>query len=212
MDLGASYKHEMKTHEIPFISSTHGRERRDQREIEKIDLQSAVKYGVKEEGHPCPKTGQRRWKYKFAGITYITDSTSTREITSYSDVLPPLPLKDISKRTQDQYEETKRRISLTPELITSHTVLIVDMSGSMNKNDMFGHRTRSRGVYFSLAEEYVANHLNNKTENNSISFTGWLIKESFFKYYFTVFVSLLSLSLYIYIYIYIYTYIYIYIY
>ena len=40
--------------------------------------------------------------------------------------------------------------------ITSHTVLVVDQSGSMKKADVPGHRTRSRAVFYSIANEVVA--------------------------------------------------------
>jgi hypothetical protein len=55
-----------------------------------------------------------------------------------------------------RHEEARRRIRLDPSIITSHTVIVVDMSGSMKKSDMNGHRTRSRGVYYNLAEEFVS--------------------------------------------------------
>jgi hypothetical protein len=44
-----TYPSSFETSNIPFLSSVHGRERRYQRDISKRDLQSAVKYGMKEE-------------------------------------------------------------------------------------------------------------------------------------------------------------------
>jgi len=38
----------MLTKDMPFVSSLHGRERRNQRNISVRDLKAAVKYGTKE--------------------------------------------------------------------------------------------------------------------------------------------------------------------
>ena len=62
-------------------SSVHGRERREEREIHKIDLQSALKYGIRQEGKVV--RGDQRWSFTYGGICYITDSTCTKEITSF---------------------------------------------------------------------------------------------------------------------------------
>ena len=88
---------------IDFISSLHGRQRRRERELTKRDLQAAVKHGIKEPGH------SGRWKYTFADVVYITDSTSTSEVTSYS---LPLPLDkiSISKAELGKIKERTRRI------------------------------------------------------------------------------------------------------
>ena len=56
----------------------------------------------------------------------------------------------------DQHKEAVKRIQKDPRIITSHTALVVDMSASMKKSDMNGHKTRAKGVYYSLAEEFVA--------------------------------------------------------
>jgi hypothetical protein len=146
-------------------SSVHGRERREQRDIDKIDLEYCVKYGKREPGHRDPKTGAPRWKYTFAEVTFVTDETSTKEVTSWTAELPPLPVKVIDTRSQQQYEEMKRRLAMQPRLTTSHCVVIVDMSGSMKRSDMYGHKSRSRGVYYSLAEDFVAKTLNSSSDN-----------------------------------------------
>lgn len=43
--------------------------------------------------------------------------------------------------------------------ITSHTVLVVDQSTSMNESDVHGHRSRSRGAYYAIANEMIATPL-----------------------------------------------------
>ena len=147
----------LRTSEISFISSVHGRERRSERDITVRDLQAAVKYGVKERGFP-DRLGAPRWKYTHGDVVYITDITSTKEITSWATELP-LSSVEIPDRYTASLLEAQSRILSRPSIITSHTVLVVDMSGSMNKSDMNGHRTRARGVYYNLAMEFVATRL-----------------------------------------------------
>jgi hypothetical protein len=147
----------VSTGEIPFTSSLHGRERRLQRDIAVRELQAAVKHGVKEKGHRS-RNGERCWIYTYGDIVYITDVTSTQEITSWALELPLLKV-EISDHYKSSYNEAKSRIDADASIITSHTVLVVDMSGSMNKSDMTGHRTRSRGAYYNIAEEMVAARL-----------------------------------------------------
>ena len=126
-----------------------------------------MKYGTKERGIPHPKTGERRWKYTHNDVVYITDDTSTQEVTSWATELPPEPVQ-IPSSYNDQYLETKRRLKAHPQQITSHTVLVVDMSESMKKADMNGYKTRARGVYFNLAEEFIAARLH-PVENGMMS-------------------------------------------
>ena len=143
----------LPTSDISFISSAHGRERRSERDIAVRDLQAAVKYGVKEPGFPN-KLGELRWKYTYGDVVYITDSTSRKEITSWATEMP-LSRVEIPERYATSHREAETRILRDPSIITSHTVLLVDMSGSMNKSDMNGHRTRARGAYYNIAMELV---------------------------------------------------------
>lgn len=46
--------------------------------------------------------------------------------------------------------------------ITSHTVLIIDQSGSMRNSDVPNQRSRSRAVYYTLANDMVLVPLRNK--------------------------------------------------
>ena len=109
----------MKTEEMPFTSSLHGRQRRSQRDITKRDLQAAVKYGVKEAGHLDRKTGLQRWKYTFQDIVYITDKFSTTEVTSWALELP-LDKVELPPSYTRSYKEAKHRNMSNPEKITSH--------------------------------------------------------------------------------------------
>ena len=143
----------LHTAEIPFVSSLHGRQRRLERGITTRDLKSAVKYGIKEKGFP-DKNGVPRWRYTYGDIVYITDATSTVEVTSWALEMP-LARVTIAEKYLVRQREASHRVALDPRSITSHTVLLVDMSGSMNKSDMNGHRSRARGVYYNLAMEFI---------------------------------------------------------
>ena len=72
------------TEEITVLSTAHGRARRQLREISEIDLQAAVKYGVKARANRDPKTKLLRWMYTFGHVVYITDHTSKQEVTCYT--------------------------------------------------------------------------------------------------------------------------------
>lgn len=155
----------LRTNDVGFISSLHGRERRAQRNIAVRDLKAAVKYGTKEKSSICdPKTGRPRWIYRYQDITYVTDETSTIEVTSWALEIPMEKIS-IPEKILVKLGEAQRRVQENPHLITSHTVLVVDMSRSMEKSDMNGHRTRYRGVYCSLAEELIASRLYNVDTN-----------------------------------------------
>lgn len=79
---------------IDFISSVHGEQRRRERDVSKRDLQAAVKHGTREPTQN-PQTREPRWKYTFADVVYITDKTSTKEVTSWA---LPLPLQKVPLR------------------------------------------------------------------------------------------------------------------
>ena len=166
----------MQTSLIDINSSTNGRKRRIEKDITKGDLQAAI-HGDKEKSrHGDPQTGEPRWKYthKEVGILFITDSTSTNEINSFAIELELEDVK-ISPRRLIQYREAKKRIAADPSIITSCTVLIIDKSASMKLSDTNGHKSRARGVYYSLAEEFVATQLDDIHSNTfggkNVSFT-----------------------------------------
>ena len=141
--------------DVPFFSSLHGRERRALRKIDRLDLQAAVKYGQKESGWPHPVTGAVRWKYTHADIVYITDESSTREITSYG-VPIDIPHPTLTRGHRRSHEAAKQRLERNPSLCTSHTVIVVDQSGSMKTCDVFDFKNRSQAVFGMLALDFVA--------------------------------------------------------
>ncbi|CAM9693402.1 unnamed protein product, partial [Hapterophycus canaliculatus] len=144
-----------RTSDVPFFSSLHGRERRVLRGIDKIDLQAAVLHGTKEAGWPHPATGAARWKYTHANIVYISDESSTHEVTSYAEPVA-IPRAGLSLAHVRDHEAAKERLRMNPTLCTSHTVLVVDQSASMKTCDIFDFRNRSMAVFGMLALDFVA--------------------------------------------------------
>lgn len=143
---------------VGFIASIHGLQRRIQQDISTRDLQTAVKYGVREEqlNYGGNKNNGLRYKITYNNIVYITDATCRKEITSFPTSQLPLEKVDIDEQLALKIVEQKRRIENGTTAITSHTVLIIDQSGSMKKSDVTGHRTRSRAAYYTIANEMIA--------------------------------------------------------
>jgi len=148
----------MATDTVNFISSLHGEQRRRERGIDRRDLQEAIRHGTAVFQPPPRRPGremQGRWKITWNDIVYITDYDKTTEITSWAI---PLPLKEapLSEGDLRKSKEMARRIRSGEQAITSHTILIVDQSGSMNTADVPGHRTRSRCVFYNIATEIIS--------------------------------------------------------
>lgn len=96
-----------------------------------------------------------RWKYTWAGIVYITDESSTREVTSYAEPLE-IPRAALTPEHLAEHEAAKEKLAETPSLFTSHTVIVVDQSGSMRTSDVFDFKNRSQAVFGMLAMDLVA--------------------------------------------------------
>jgi hypothetical protein len=131
--------------------------RREKRDIDRRDLQKALKCGSRQ---LC--FGQR-WKIEYDGIIFITDPTLRREITAYPS---PLAFAEIDYDARESHDKAKRVIGIKPELCVSHTVLVVDNSGSMASHDIILHRDRQTAAYTVTALEFVAEQLFNETANN----------------------------------------------
>lgn len=163
------------TAESVLNSGLHGRHRRKERGIQKIDLQRARRYGMKE---PAKKG---RVKYTYGGVVFIYDSHRNWEVTSYKDssagstssgtkIAQPIILqKNKAYENKELLAERERSRLLLLEkkaTWTSHSVLVVDMSGSMRRDDVNGARCRSDGVFMTLARDFVKRPLQNKTRSN----------------------------------------------
>ena len=148
------------------LSGTHGRSRRGERGISKTDLQKAKKYGLKQLGKLVGS--DQRKMYTYAGITYVTDSTGRKEITSFrsNDVcgkntgtkfVEPVIVEErtLSSAELLMSKCNNELAAASPHKWNSHTVFVVDMSGSMRRDDVNGARCRSDAVFTAMARDYI---------------------------------------------------------
>lgn len=169
-----------------LLSTDHDRLRRMERQINKITLQEARRYGMSE------KQSKGRIKYTYAGHVFIYDEKNNRAISSWK-IDPNRPYGKATQANQSEYKKKKKepksgtkffkpiliqkskqhdtaslnlshdditvQIREQPEKWTSHTVIVVDMSGSMRDDDVDGARCRADGVWTSLARDYVKQQL-----------------------------------------------------
>mmetsp|Transcript_41571 Transcript_41571/g.99641 ORF Transcript_41571/g.99641 Transcript_41571/m.99641 type:complete len:722 (-) Transcript_41571:140-2305(-) len=142
---------------ISITSSEHGRLRRVERDIRKRDLQKALKYGKME------KAWGGRYKVTYDGIIFISSATLRLEITSFPEPMQHAPLEFNARA---EHDKAKTVIGRKPDICTSHTVLVIDTSGSMKEKDIRLHRDRQVAAFSMVALEYVAEQLFNETANN----------------------------------------------
>ena len=131
----------LATDQVPLFSAPHGRLRRQERGIDKLELKAAIKHGRKEPANPG-QDGSRRWRFTHKDVIYITTEDMKHEITSW--------------RLNEAPEPPVANPDGTPG---AHVVLVVDNSGSMRKDDVPGHATRTHAVYSCLANELVTPQL-----------------------------------------------------
>eukprot|EP00523_Entomoneis_sp_CCMP467_P017613 CAMPEP_0168803616 /NCGR_PEP_ID=MMETSP0726-20121227/84_1 /TAXON_ID=265536 /ORGANISM="Amphiprora sp., Strain CCMP467" /LENGTH=846 /DNA_ID=CAMNT_0008855419 /DNA_START=38 /DNA_END=2575 /DNA_ORIENTATION=- len=163
-----------------LISTLHDQERREQRGVTKVTQQEARRYGMTEHA----KNG--RIKYTYAGHVFIYDPRSNRAITSWkteNDQMyknssyvkkkkeytsgtrfeKPIMIHKSQEHEVDHVEESHDSITVQVQAQKdkwkSHTVIVVDMSGSMREDDVNGARCRSDGVWTTLARVFVKQQL-----------------------------------------------------
>jgi hypothetical protein len=155
----ANYE-EKNTSLISILSSAHGRLRREQRDIDKRNLQRALKYGT------CKTNWGGRWLVEYDGISFVTDPTKKHEITAFPS---PLPEVDVENKALLANIKMKRLLEQKPDFSTSHTVIVIDNSGSMlsKKNDIHLYRDSQNAAFSMTALEFIAEQLLNNTAVNT---------------------------------------------
>jgi len=173
-----NYRNSRATAASTLLSGVHDRQRREERGIQKIDLQRARRYGMKE------FQDNGRIRYTYGGIVFIYCPRKKTAVTSWpikgasnrsgTKVTTPIMLEKHDFGSEVNNIDQKRiHASLTKNLSSeqmraswrSHSVLVVDMSGSMRNDDVNGARCRSDGVWMALARDYVKNQLKNGLRN-----------------------------------------------
>ena len=139
----ANYMYARETVNSTLLSGVHDRQRREERGIEKIDLQRARRYGMKEEAR------NGRIKYTYGGVVFIYCPKKNKAITSWqtkdasdvsgTKVSTPILLDEFEFGSEAEKDDQKKihatlttilNDSKTRTKWTSHSVLVVDMSGS----------------------------------------------------------------------------------
>jgi hypothetical protein len=136
-------------------SSKHGRQRRGERLISKLQLKRALKHGKRTLVRPGV------YKYQHQGITFVYDETTRREITSYVSVLD-IPFEAVTTTEHTTHARALANIRSNPISVTSHSVLLVDTSGSMRNSDVQGSRSRLSAVFLSIAEDFIKPRIKSK--------------------------------------------------
>lgn len=146
----------LRTEDVTLISHVHGRQRRSERNIQRLELQAAIKHGVKESANPG-RDGSPRWRYTYKGVVYITDETSRHEVTSW---------RIDGKDDYDEDEVAPAEVQLAGT--GCHAVLIIDHSGSMRKQDVPGYTSRAHAVYECLKRDFVKEQLKSGTADDVV--------------------------------------------
>lgn len=151
-----SFKNQYPTELQTFHSSDHGHERRVQRNIGKRDIQKAKKHGKRRPGVPR-NNGDTTTIYELDEITYIENNRTKREITSWRN--KKLESKSILLEDLRRNDEACRKISHDESTWISHSVCVVDTSGSMRKADVVGCRTRLKAVWYAIAVDFIQHRI-----------------------------------------------------
>ena len=116
-------------------------------------------------------------KYHHAGRVLVYDESRNKIITSYgvpsgrkksgTQKYTPVLLKKSAehdtKEAKKNHNRVKNQIMMQRDKWKSHTVLVVDHSGSMRQDDVNGARCRSDGVWMVLARDFVKKKLEERT-------------------------------------------------
>ena len=129
--------------------------RRRQRAIPKRQLQQAIKHGTRKKA----KTPGRAI-YSHKNLVVVVDSRTKREITSYTRPFD-LPRKNTTFVEREKHQAACLKIAGPDhaDYCESHTVLIVDISGSMRESDVHGARTRLDSVWYAIAQDFIKNRI-----------------------------------------------------
>ena len=155
----------MRTSAITLIDTNHGRQRRQERAIPRRDIQAAVRYG-KELVHPDPN----KLIFEHQGKRHIVTKEDRLHITS---MVTTVNLKDkiIDDIEWRKHEQDCHLIHHSETSIqwNSHSVLVVDRSGSMRNSDVNGCRTRLGAVWLSIAKDFVEYRLETGMASSMVS-------------------------------------------
>jgi hypothetical protein len=103
------------TEELTVLSTVHGRQRRELRDITKHDLRTVMKYGTKSKGNLV--NGDQRWRFEFMNTVYITDNSCRKEITCYKKAIDIQP-SNITEQMWSNHQKAVRILKNDPQLVS----------------------------------------------------------------------------------------------
>ena len=102
--------------------------------------------------------GVDRVKYTHDGLVFVIGQDGT-EVTSYYQSLD-MPFRRIQELEHNAHDEAKAQMHNNAIVYCkSHTVLLVDTSGSMRNSDVHGSRTRLSAVWLAIAEDFIRHRI-----------------------------------------------------
>jgi len=141
----------IRTSAITLFDTNHGRQRRQERAIPRRGIQAAIKYGKQ---CPCPGDSNKLI-YEYQGQKHVVTKEERLLITSMVTTVSLTP-KLLSKEDYRKFDRSYGLIRHGQKNEwNSHSVLIVDRSGSMRNSDVNGSRTRLGAVWLSIAEDFI---------------------------------------------------------
>lgn len=159
----------IRTSAITLLDSRHGRQRRQERNISRREIQAAMKHGTKR-----PHADPNKVIYEYRGQKHIISKNDKRLITTM-DTSVSLTYRPVSRPEMQKHESDLQVIHRSAEDWNSHTVLVVDKSGSMRNSDVSGCRSRFSAVWLSIAQDFIGYRLDMEMASSMVSFAYDLI-------------------------------------
>jgi len=103
------------------------------------DIQEALKHGRFQHANPG-LDGSPRLKVMHKGTIYLVDARTKEEVASW--------------RIDDAFREQPVCMQ-SPKGFNTHTIVVVDASGSMRKHDIPGYNSRTEAVYDCLEQDLM---------------------------------------------------------
>ena len=147
---------------ITILPSAHGQLHSEQRDIDKQNLQWALKYGRFQRDK-----NNEKWLIEYDGIIFVMDRDRRQEQTIHPT---PLPMAEIDFMALEANNKTNFLFAQKPKLSTSHSVIMIDNSGSVlsKKNDvLLYHDSPQHAACSFTALEVIAEQLFSNTAVNS---------------------------------------------
>ena len=154
----------VRTSAITLLDSRHGKQRRIERNISRREIQAAMKHGTKR-----PHVDPNKVIYEYRGQKHIISKIDKRLITTM-DTSVKLTYRPVSQPEMQKHESDLQQIHRSVEEWNSHTVLVVDKSGSMRNSDVNGCRSRFSAVWLSIAQDFIGYRLDTEMASSMVSF------------------------------------------